>query len=133
MFNQSHNNMNLKFCKYCMNIMDIHSTNDTLKLVCSIPCKQSKLSLESQNIDEPDKKIHDQEQKSVDPVLLSKRIIDNVDTHQSHNMNTIHDPSLLRVFKKCDNCDRNTLFVLHKAHDGKIGNDLICTICRQKK
>ena len=122
MSNQHNSNMNLKFCEYCMNIMDIHSTKDTLKLVCSIPCNQSITA----------SKLNDYEQEQIDPILLSSRLIDNFDTQNAPNINTIYDPSLLRVFKQCNTCSKKTLFVLHKSHDGKLDNDLICVECKNK-
>lgn len=121
MSNQHNNSLSLKFCEYCMNIMDVYSFEDQLHFVCSIPCKQSKLKSE-------------QEQEAYDmsdePILLSKRLIDNCDTKNIPNINTVHDQTLLRVLKHCNVCNKITSFVLYKHHDSKMDNKLICIECQ---
>ena len=69
MSDQQNQNLNLKFCEYCMNIMDVYSSNDELHFVCSIPCQQSKTQQDQELELETD-----------GPILLSKRLIDNYDT-----------------------------------------------------
>lgn len=120
MSDQQFNSMNMKFCEFCMNIMDIQSTGNKLELVCSIPCKQFENKLKQKTLDK----------KLVEPILLSRRLVDNVDTQQLFNINTIYDPSLLRISKYCNNCNKNTLSVINKSYDSKMDNDLICVECK---